>query len=266
MNLSFFIGCNHEIRRNKNPNFVQSVAGFRMRKHDEWLLDYDRGRNKVKHQSQIVADDANKLLCICVDFRKGTIRRDTKPVFIMELYAAEAELPVIKFFNCKSKSKGAYKVLHDGDFAKMYRLTLGEVDKKRFSRAQQLLGHFLGCRFVVSKYEPAISKDGTPYLKATEIKPETPFLSAMWWPSGVLKKATKRRKSGDEMVKNKRQKGDEMVKNRRQKGDDKTLQAANSLYLEPVLNPTKTLNTNTHNTTTHYKVSVVNDIDTAEYF
>lgn len=235
---------------------------------DEWRDAYDRnGCGKTGDQLQTFADKKIGLLCECIEVRIIKIRGGATSIFVLELYASEAGLTLTMYFNCDSKTKGLYKVSRKSDFAKMYRLTLGEVEEKRFSKSHQLLGHFLGCRFSVSKYESATLSNGTPYLKVTEIKPETPIFSDRWTSTGVLRKGLKNHlHTGEKVATERRKSGGYMEKNRRQHGDDKTMQAANSLDLEPVLNPTKTLNTNTHNTKTHYKVSVVNDIDTAEYF
>ena len=100
-------------------------------------------------ESHMQAQTSARVVCECGDTRIGVILTPggEKPVFIMELYAEGINEPLIKFFNCSSKTKGCYTVPHNSNFAKLYRLTRGDIPKKRFSRSHQLLGHFLESRF-----------------------------------------------------------------------------------------------------------------------
>jgi hypothetical protein len=162
----------------------------------------------------------------------------------MELHAEAINAPLIKYFNCQSKSRN-HTVKHNSDFAKLYRLTMGINPSKQFSKAQQLLGHFLESRFF-AKYEQATLKGGVRYLKAIHLEPETPTINSGWTANGTLKKTSKKRIiptpiNGDEVATDWRRDGEKVAKTWRQVGDDETLQAAISLGLEPVFNPTKTL-------------------------
>jgi hypothetical protein len=184
-----------------------------------------------------------RIVCECIDTRIGVISTPggEKPIFIIELYAEGINASLIKFLSCSSKTKDHYTVRHNSDFAKLYRLTLGDNPTKRFSKANQLLPHFLGRRFL-AEYVTETDKKGVRYLKATYISAENPVLSSAWIDTGTLKKVRKKRtfksqKSGDEVEKSRRQIGEKQEKNRRQVGDSESLKAPISLGLEPDFNP-----------------------------
>jgi hypothetical protein len=151
-----------------------------------------------------------RVLCECIDTKIGSIYTagGNSPLLIMELYAEPNNATLTKFFNCQSKTKGCYTVPHNSDFAKLYRLTFGENPTKRFSKAHQLLGHFLGCRFFVG-YETAASKKNGSYRKVTHIEPEKPILNDAWVATGALKKSRK-----SQLAKT-LEKGDEVATSRR---------------------------------------------------
>lgn len=172
----------------------------------------------------------------------------------MELVNETFDDQIIKYFNCTdSSTKSAYIVSGKSDFAKLYRITLGENPTKRYSRAQQLKDHFLEQWFIV-KCEPAYQKNsGKKYLKVVHIEPQNPVRNDAWTSTGVMKRTPRKSRSqslknganqvttkGDEQVISKLQLGDEQVKSGLQVGDDKTLQDPISFGLEPVLNPTRT--------------------------
>lgn len=83
------------------------------------------------------------ITCECIGTRIGEIptKGGVKPVFVVELHTDEISAPIIKYFNCDSQTKGRYTVPHNSDFAKLYRLTLGQNPTKRFSEAHKLLTH-----------------------------------------------------------------------------------------------------------------------------
>jgi hypothetical protein len=126
--------------------------------------------------------------CICVNAKIGTIavRGGVKPVFIFELADDQGEL-LIKFFNSDKTSKGNYTVGRNSDFARLYRLTIGDNPSARFSRADRLLGHFVGYGFLV-EYLEAIDKLNNFYRKVTAIKPLNPVASEGWTVTGHLTK------------------------------------------------------------------------------
>ena len=111
----------------------------------------------------------NPVLCECIDVRIGEIMTPggKNPIFILELHNEAINAPLIKYLNCDSTTQGCYTVPHNSDFAKLYRLTIGDNPTKRFSRARQLLGHFLGRWFIVG-YQDAQLKKGKHYFKGVQ--------------------------------------------------------------------------------------------------
>ncbi|MBK8814864.1 MAG: hypothetical protein IPN42_04845 [Methylococcaceae bacterium] len=105
------------------------------------------------------------------------------------------------------------------DFAKLYRLTFGDLDPKRFSRAQQLMKHFIGITFLV-KHKPTPGKDGVTYLRASFIEPQK-IDSNDWAFAGTTKITTQKT----------------LAKEVKKTGEAKPLQAPKTLGLEPVFNP-----------------------------
>lgn len=124
--------------------------------------------------------------CICVGAKVGQInvRGGMKPVFILDLVAEVNGRQIIKFFNAQKTKAGNYTVSRKSNFAKLYRITVGENPSARFSRANQLLGHLLGKEFIV-EYRAVTST--TSYYKAENIKPVEPIITDQWFPSGILK-------------------------------------------------------------------------------
>jgi hypothetical protein len=134
------------------------------------------------------------VLCVCVDVRKGAINVGNvlRPVFIMQLHSDGIELQIIKFFNAKWTKAGNYTVRHNSDFAKLYRLTVGENPTKRFSEAQKLMKHFLGHSFIIEGEQVMQNRSGA-YLKVDKIKPVDPIKSDSWDETGGQKHVPKRR-------------------------------------------------------------------------
>jgi len=187
--------------------------------------------------------------CECIGTRIGAINTagGEKPVFIMELHAEAINAPLIKYFNCNTSTKNRYTVSSNSDFAKLYRLTLGENPTKRFSEAKHLLSHFQEHRFNAD-YEHASLKNGTRYFKVTQIMPELSCKSDRWTANGTLKKVSRKSQKPppeipDEHRKSTGQLPDFYRINTGQVPDDKTLQHPKTLGLEVVFNPTKTLPT-----------------------
>lgn len=175
----------------------------------------------------------NAVLCECVDARKGTISTagGFKPVFIMELRAEGLKLPLIKYFNVRLTPAGSYAIPHNGDFAKLYRLTIGDSPRKRFSEAQKLLKHFLGHSFNV-EYEYSFQRKGESYFKVTHIEPVNPLMSEAWTETGMMIKVFKSRT-------NRGQVEDKLGIFRGQVADNKSLQGAKTLGLQPFSIPQK---------------------------
>lgn len=187
------------------------------------------------------------VLCECIDTRIGSIITigGVKPVFIMQLQNEAIPEPLIKYFNCNLSEAGNHSVPHNSDFAKVYRSTIGINPTKRFSKAHQLISHLSGYWFIAS-YVEAQSRSRKQYLKVTHINPEAPVRNDAWTLDGSLKKAAKNSpfqttKNGDEMATKWRRNGETMATKWRRNGDGETLDGANSLGLEAVFHPIKTL-------------------------
>ena len=183
------------------------------------------------------------VLCECTNTKAGeiTTKGGKKPVLIMEL-STKSDLEIVKFFNCTVKTKGRNIVGVDSDFAKLYRITHGAVERKRFSgEARGLLSRFRLMQFYVS-YEPASDRNGKPYNKATEIQPINSVISDDWTATGKLK--NQRRKLHLNRAVNLRTIDGQMTVNSRtidgKLTDEKSLKAQQSLGLEPVFNPIET--------------------------
>ena len=185
-------------------------------------------------------------VCQCIDVRMGQSRvqgNKLEPVFIMELYNETSDKKIIKYLNCnRSTNSSNYKVPQNSDFAKLYRSTTGDNPTKRFSKAFQLMDHFLGYWFVAEfkLYKPS---KGQEYLKVSHIRPANPARNEAWTLDGTLKKTRRKAKFtplkvGDKQAISRRPTGENEEKCRRPTGDSETLQTSKSLGLEPVSNLT----------------------------
>ena len=185
-------------------------------------------------------------LCLCIDVRiiKIRVQSGRVPVFVLQLHneTIDNEQQIIKYLNCKSTTQGQYTVAHNSDFAKLYRTTTGKNPKKRFSEAHKLVKHFLGYWFIAEFdiYQPP---KGESFFKVAHIKAEAPAKNDAWTGNGTLKKIPKKatftpNKSGDNRGTARGHSGDNGGTFRGYSVDCETLQASNSLGLEPVLNST----------------------------
>lgn len=179
----------------------------------------------------------------CVDSKIGSINTQggVRPVFILELADIDTGELSIKFFNVELTKKGNHTVGRNSDFAKLYRLTIGENPSARFSRANKLLSHFHGHEFSITD-EKSRDQHGKPFLKVTAIAPEYPVISDDWTTTGTLKmKSRKRSKNadskGNEKAKVRQQVDKKKAKSRQKLGNAKTLQTPKTLGLEHDLDP-----------------------------
>jgi hypothetical protein len=126
--------------------------------------------------------------CECVGARiaSSRINGSIKPTFILEMYVPELELTAIKWLNVTKTPKGSYSVKQNSDFAKLYRLTIGYVNKRRFSKAHQLKNHIVGHQFIAD-FKQDKGADGDNYLKVTAIKPLNPIITDGWFPDGRIR-------------------------------------------------------------------------------
>lgn len=182
----------------------------------------------------------------CIDAKTGTIKvrgaeakRIPKPVLIFDLLSCIDQTAAIKFFQCNKTTKNNYTVSRKGDFAKLYRLTFGESPDARFSRADRLLGHFIGMHFWCETTLEADRLTGESYHKVTSILPVEIHRSDDWTDTGVKrKKSTKKRSSQQKPLDNSLakiwQKSGKKLANSWQKvGNDESLQPAKTLGLQP---------------------------------
>jgi hypothetical protein len=120
------------------------------------------------------------------------------PIFQFKLINVESGKIAIMFFNA-NETKNGFKVPHDGKFAKLYRLTFGENPKARYSKAEQLLSHFIGerlkCQIELSKYE-----NGDAYMKVLTAEPLHPIVKDEWTATGALKGKNRRRNSSKKVT------------------------------------------------------------------
>lgn len=128
------------------------------------------------------------VLCQCVGARiaSSPIKGIVKPACILELLHLETGQEIIKWLGINKTPKGGYSVKPNSDFAKLYRVTKGYVTKARFSKANQLLKHFVGCEFI-TEFENAKGSRGNEYLRAKTIKPVNPIITDGWFPDGRLR-------------------------------------------------------------------------------
>lgn len=179
------------------------------------------------------------VLCECVEWKQSisNINGIGQQSFVLDLCIVDSGEMLVKYLNCNSTTPNRYTVKHNGDFAKLYRLTLGSNPTKRFSDAGKLVSHFLGCRFY-AEYKTAMGKNKMVYSKVVSLRPEKPILSEAWTSTGMVKKARKGSHKPAEYPWNI---GGLSVDERWIIGglsvDEETLQAANSLGLEGVFNP-----------------------------
>ena len=180
----------------------------------------------------------NLVLCECVGWKQSlsNIGGIIQQSFVLDLCVVDSGEMLIKYLNCNSTTPNRYTVKHNGDFAKLYRLTLGSNPTKRFSEAGKLVSHFLGCRFH-AEYKIAVGNDKKVYLKVVSLRPENPILDAAWTSTGMVKKA---RKGSHKPAENQRKVSGLLADEQRiisgKTADEKTLQASNSLGLDGVFN------------------------------
>ncbi len=158
--------------------------------------------------------------CECVNAKKAKINTPggQKPIFILELLTDDGK-EIIKYLNVKKLPSGNYSAAKDSDFAKLYRLAIGDNPTKRFSKAQQLLSHFHGVKFLVS-FEEHIASNNSSYFKAKTIQPVEPIIRDEWTATGQLKGKPRGHYKRPNKVMSRRLIGDNMATSRRKSGED----------------------------------------------
>jgi hypothetical protein len=179
------------------------------------------------------------VLCECVGWKQSisNINGVSQHSFVLDLCVVGTGEMLVKYLNCNSTTPNRFTVKHNGDFPKLYRLTLGSNPTKRFSDAGKLVSHFLGCRFI-AQYKTVMGKNKMVYSKVVSLRPEKPILDDAWTSTGMVKKTRKGCHKTAEYPWNI---GGLSVDERWNIGglsvDEKTLQTANSLGLEALFNP-----------------------------
>ncbi|PHS69128.1 MAG: hypothetical protein COB23_07170 [Methylophaga sp.] len=174
-------------------------------------------------------------VCECVGVRIANINTSggAKTVFILELVTIEGGLFLTKFFNVNKTPKGNYSVQHNSDFAKIYRTTIGENPTSRFSRANQLLKHLMGCEFI-AEYIDAKTILIEHYLKATKLTSTAPIVTDEWFETGTLKAKKRSQKpkclNVVEVTKNKQWIGNGLAKNKQKNGNELVMEKAEKAH------------------------------------
>lgn len=135
--------------------------------------------------------------CVCVEAKTGQISTPggIKHRIILTLIDLQSSKKLCLFFNT-SKNKSGHSVRRSSNFAKLYRITLGENPSDRFSKSQQLMKHFIGEKFLC-EYELARSSKGENYYKGTSIVPIAPCETNEWLPDGSELITKNRRRQKD---------------------------------------------------------------------
>ena len=135
-------------------------------------------------------------LCECVDTRVAEISTPAgkKSVFIMDLVVPDTGVTLIKYLNVEKTPKGNYTIKHNSDFAKLYRLVIGDNPTARFSRARSLLSHLKGHQFI-AEFQDAKTAQIEHYFKVTSLIPVNPIVTDEWFEYGTLRAKKKTQKT-----------------------------------------------------------------------
>ena len=148
------------------------------------------------------------VLCECVATSKSekmiTPQGKSKPVlacsFVLKLVEIATGEEITCYLKYNKSPKGNAAVKHDGKFAMLYRLTIGDDPRKRYSEAQYLVNHFLGHQFLVS-HVIAKTSENYAYKKTASIKPANPIVTDGWTITGKLRRTFKPRKNTQKLGK-----------------------------------------------------------------
>lgn len=157
--------------------------------------------------------------CECVSAKPAKINTPggQKPIFILELLTDDGK-EVIKYLNVKKLPSGNYSAAKESDFAKLYRLAIGDNPIKRFSKAQQLLSHFHGVKFIVS-FEEHKAANNALYFKAITLQPVVPIIRDEWTATGKLKGKPRGHYKCQKHTRSRLLIGDDMATSRRNSGE-----------------------------------------------
>jgi len=133
------------------------------------------------------------IMVTCTDGRVFNARHGNKrnASIVLEFRTAEGEKYVL-YFNAVSNKKG-FAVKHNSKFAMLYRLALGENPVNRYSKAQQLIKHFIGYEFHAQESKLERDDNGEMYHKVISCSPADPQSSIDWDKLGRLKPKLKKK-------------------------------------------------------------------------
>lgn len=149
------------------------------------MLNTDQMNSTYDKTSWTVHEPA-EFLCTNAYTGNSNTQGGLQSVFILELYNEEKQISVTKFFNCNESKKGNLTVSKNSNFACIYRSSIGEDPRPRYSKAKQLLHHLIGLKFIC-EYEEAKDRNGSSYFRAKKIQPVEPQTSEEWFLEGNLK-------------------------------------------------------------------------------
>lgn len=140
--------------------------------------------------------------CECIEAKTGSIKTagGPKDLIILTFVDLSSTEELLYFLNATKKKSDNYAVPRQSNFAKLYRLTTGKNPSSRFSKAQQLMNHFIG-EYFICEYETAKSTKGHCYNKVTSIIPANIQQSDEWLSSGFTRKK-RRQINGNNLEKN----------------------------------------------------------------
>lgn len=141
--------------------------------------------SKAKRSEKPRQHNASSNTFTCIAVRRGCIKTQVgkAPVIVMELEADDGE-SVVKFFNARVTKAKNLAVSRNSDFAKLYRLAIGENPVARFSRISTLLKHFIGIEFQCATTRDT-NKQGQSFSKVVSIQPLIPHVSDAWTATGA---------------------------------------------------------------------------------
>jgi hypothetical protein len=131
-------------------------------------------------------------VCDCLNVRVINPKGNIKPSLVLDLRINDTKVDVVKFLPIEITPKGYYKVNHDSDFAKLFRLTTGKNPVAKYSNIRKIWNQFIEYEFNI-EYEIENSGSNKEYLKATSINPVNPVLTDEWSITGKLAKKRRTR-------------------------------------------------------------------------
>ena len=114
--------------------------------------------------------NARVMECVSTD----QIKPNGQLKLVLKMVDIETGEEALYFVNNAEQLKhGRVKVAKKSDVAKLYRLTHGFVNQHRHHEFNQLIKHFVGCRFICET-ATAFFGNGDRYLKVTSCQPSEP--------------------------------------------------------------------------------------------